>query len=337
MSGKSTYIRAIAMLQIMAQIGCYIPAESARLPVLYSLFARVSTDDSIELNLSTFSTEMREMAFILRNVNNKSLVIVDELGRATSTRDGLAIAAAVSEALLQSNATVFFVTHFADLAKGFANSIGVVNRHLQTITEYADGQIEVPLMRMMYRVSEGAETEVSYGIALAKAIGFPAAFIAHAEKIAAELRAQGQETEREKKEIEEARRRKLVTNLVRQLKLADESSAGDAELWQYLKQIHDDFWSKMLDSSEGDKNGEEDEGRDDGSSDEKDAHDDEAQERTAAVLQNMSAVSEERYAVKKVDDADFVDDDLDREFAHLYDSARTSDITIDDEDEDMRY
>ncbi|CAK7267954.1 MutS protein msh4 [Sporothrix epigloea] len=337
MSGKSTYIRAIAMLQIMAQIGCYIPADSARLPVLYSLFARVSTDDSIELNLSTFSTEMREMAFILRNVNNKSLVIVDELGRATSTRDGLAIAAAVSEALLQSKATVFFVTHFADLAKGFANSIGVVNRHLQTITEYADGQVEVPLMRMMYRVTEGAETEVSYGIALAKAIGFPTPFIAHAEKTAAELRAQGQETKCEKREIEEARRRKLVTNLVRQLKLAHESSAGDAELWQYLKHIHDDFWSKMLDSSEanGDKRGEDDEERDDESPDEVDAHDDEAQERTAVVLRNMSVVSEERYAVKKADDAAFSDEDLDQEFANLYDSASTSDvITIDDDDED---
>ena len=66
MSGKSTYIRSIAMLQIMAQIGCYVPAESARFPLLYSLFARVSTDDVLEANLSTFSVEMREMAFILR-------------------------------------------------------------------------------------------------------------------------------------------------------------------------------------------------------------------------------------------------------------------------------
>lgn len=69
MSGKSTYIRAIAMLQIMVQIGCYIPVESARIPVMYNLFARVSTDDTLEQNLSTFSIEMREMAFILRYYN----------------------------------------------------------------------------------------------------------------------------------------------------------------------------------------------------------------------------------------------------------------------------
>ncbi|CAK7274177.1 MutS protein msh4 [Sporothrix epigloea] len=323
MSGKSTYIRAIVMLQIMAQIGCYIPADSARLPVLHSLFARVSTDDSLELNLSTFSVEMREMAFILRNVNNKSLVIVDELGRATSTRDGLAIAAAVSEALLQSKATVFFVTHFADLAKGFANSIGVVNRHLQTITEYADGQLEMPLMKMMYRVTEGAETEVSYGITLARAIGFPASFIAHAEEVAAELRAQAQETKREKRDIEEARRRKLVTNLIRQLQLAHESSAGDAELWQYLKQIHDDFWAQMLNSSDA---GGGKENVDDAESGDEEAEGIETEERMTVSSREMSAVSEERYAVKKLDDADFFDEFLDQEDADSYDSEMASDI-----------
>ena len=71
MSGKSTYIRAIAMLQIMVQIGCYIPAESACIPIMYNLFARVSTDDILEQNLSTFSIEMREMAFILRYASSR--------------------------------------------------------------------------------------------------------------------------------------------------------------------------------------------------------------------------------------------------------------------------
>jgi DNA mismatch repair protein MSH4 len=185
-----------------------------------------------------------------RNVNNKSLVIVDELGRATGTRDGLAIATAMSEGLLQSNAIVYFATHFAELAKGFANNIGVVNRHLKTVTEFSESAIDVPIMKMMYRVAEGQETEVSYGIALAKAVGFPATFIAHAEKVAAELRAQSQVSKRDRQELEEAKRRKLVANLVRQLQLAHESDAGDEELAEYLKQIHDDFWAKMLGSSD---------------------------------------------------------------------------------------
>jgi DNA mismatch repair protein MSH4 len=135
MSGKSTYIRSAALLQVMAQIGCYVPAQYATFPVIHNLFSRVSTDDSIEANMSTFSVEMREIAFILRfecpmrlfvsfpsnlavrNIDNKSMAIIDELGRGTSTRDGLAIAIAVAEALLQSGAMVFFVTHFRTLGK----------------------------------------------------------------------------------------------------------------------------------------------------------------------------------------------------------------------------
>lgn len=106
MSGKSTYIRSIALLQIMAQIGSFVPAEYASFPIIHHIFARVSMDDNIESNLSTFSVEMREMAFILRNIDDKSLAIIDELGRGTSTQDGLAIAIAMSEALIQSKASV---------------------------------------------------------------------------------------------------------------------------------------------------------------------------------------------------------------------------------------
>jgi DNA mismatch repair protein MSH4 len=115
MSGKSTYIRMIALMQIMAQIGCFVPAEYAAFPIIHQLFVRMSTDDSIEANMSTFSIEMREMAFILNNIDHKSIAIIDELGRATSTRDGLAIALAISEALIQSNALIWFATHFNQL------------------------------------------------------------------------------------------------------------------------------------------------------------------------------------------------------------------------------
>lgn len=343
MSGKSTYIRAIAMLQIMAQIGCYIPAETARIPVMHSLFARVSTDDIMEQNLSTFSIEMREMAFILRNVNNKSLVIVDELGRATSTRDGLAIAIAMSEALLQSNATVYFATHFAELARGLANSIGVVNRHLKTVTHFSEGSaLDVPTMKMMYRVIEGPETEVSYGITLAKAVGFPPSFIAHAETVAAELRAQSQASKRDKQEIEEAKRRKLVANLVRQLQLANESDAGDEELAQYLKQIHDDFWAKMLSSSddkEGDVEDDEEDQEDEEGDYEYGEEEDEVEEDVA--LEESGPATDGQFAVKRSDEMDMFGDDLDDDnddnYGDLYrpGSAANAILIDDDDDEDM--
>ncbi|KEY76239.1 DNA mismatch repair protein Msh4 [Aspergillus fumigatus] len=103
MSGKSTYIRSLALMTIMAQIGCFVPAEYASFPVMHQLFARVSTSDDLEANVSTFAAEMREMAFILRNIEPRSIVIVDELGRGTSTTDGLAIAIAMLK--LSSKAT----------------------------------------------------------------------------------------------------------------------------------------------------------------------------------------------------------------------------------------
>ena len=117
MSGKSTYIRTVALMTIMAQIGCFVPATYCSMPIINQLFARVSMDDCIEANVSTFAGEMREMAFILRTIDQNSLAIIDELGRGTSTRDGLAIALAIAEALVNSKAMVWFVTHFKELGK----------------------------------------------------------------------------------------------------------------------------------------------------------------------------------------------------------------------------
>ncbi|KIH91946.1 hypothetical protein SPBR_01258 [Sporothrix brasiliensis 5110] len=318
MSGKSTYIRSIAMLQIMAQIGCYIPAES---------------------NQSTFSIEMREMAFILRNVNNKSLVIVDELGRSTSTQDGLAIAAAMSEALLQSNATVYFATHFSELAKALAINIGVVNRHLRTVTEYSESATHVPVMNMLYRVAEGPEPEVSYGIALAKAVGFPATFIAHAEKVAAELRAEAQASKRDRQEMEEAKRRKLVANLVRQLKLAYVSDAGDEELAEYLTQIYDDFCARMIGSIDDEDAIVEEDGNENECDDDGDGEHNGAEENMARVARKG------QYAVRKpsdlglfgggtdddVDDVDDVDDDYD----DLYRPGSAANAIVIEDDEEF--
>lgn len=130
MSGKSTFIRSIALLSIMAQVGSFVPASSASFPIIHNLFARVGMDDSIESNVSTFAAEMREIAFILRNLEKRSMAIVDELGRGTSTRDGLAIAIAIAEALVNSRALVWFATHFKDLATILSERNGVICLHL---------------------------------------------------------------------------------------------------------------------------------------------------------------------------------------------------------------
>jgi DNA mismatch repair protein MSH4 len=137
MSGKSTFIRTIALVQIMAQVGSFVPATYAAIPICDRLFTRLSTEDKPESNLGTFAVEMTEMNMILRypatdshafihfpiadfmnrQVTRDSLVIIDELGRGTSTQEGLAIALSMSEELIKTECRVFFATHFTELGQ----------------------------------------------------------------------------------------------------------------------------------------------------------------------------------------------------------------------------
>ncbi|KAF7558757.1 hypothetical protein G7046_g5408 [Stylonectria norvegica] len=243
MSGKSTYIRAVALLQIMAQIGSFVPAEYAAFPIIHNIFARVSLDDNIENNLSTFSVEMREMAFILRNVDEKSLAVIDELGRATSTRDGLAIAIAMSEALIQSKASVWFATHFTDLARVLADRPGVLNLHLAADSSTTEDGL--PQIMMLYKATSGAIAgEEHYGINLARAMGLPQRFIDEAEEVAKDLR---QKREANKQSSESAKllaRRKLILNLQEALKQARDSGSEEA-LPVYLQRLQEEFIVRM--------------------------------------------------------------------------------------------
>ncbi|CAJ0549703.1 Ff.00g033160.m01.CDS01 [Fusarium sp. VM40] len=243
MSGKSTYIRAVALLQIMAQIGSFVPAEYAAFSMIHSIFARVSLDDNIESNLSTFSVEMREMAFILRNIDDKSLAVIDELGRATSNRDGLAIAIAMSEALIQTKASVWFATHFIDLTKVLADRPGVLNLHLAvTSSTTEDG---LPHITMLYKATSGAiRDEEHYGINLARAIGLPQSFIEKAEEVSKDLKRKREASKRTSESAKLIARRKLILNLHEALKQAKESGSEEA-LPGYLQRLQEEFVSRM--------------------------------------------------------------------------------------------
>lgn len=242
MSGKSTYIRAVALLQIMAQIGSFVPAKYAAFSIVHSIFARVSLDDNIESNLSTFSVEMREMAFILRNINDKSLAVIDELGRATSNRDGLAIAIAMSEALIQSKASVWFATHFSDLTRAFAQRPGVLNLHLAATTSTtADG---LPHIKMLYKATTGAVGDEHYGINLARAIGLPQGFIDKAEEVAKDLRRKREASKRSSESSRLLARRNMILNLWAALKQARDSGTEEV-LLEYLKQLQTEFVIRM--------------------------------------------------------------------------------------------
>lgn len=243
MSGKSTYIRTVALLQVMAQIGCFVPAEYASFTIIHNLFSRTSTDDSIESNMSTFSAEMREMAFILRNINNKSLAIIDELGRGTSTRDGLSIAIAMAEALVQSKSLVLFATHFSELAQVLEDRPGVINLHLATETSVAED--DVPQMTMLYKIGSGPVQEENYGIKLARAIGFPWRFLNIAEDVANTLRQVSEAKKQSSESRKLVRRRKLVLNLRETLQQAHDSDMDDDTLRLYLQKLQAEFISRM--------------------------------------------------------------------------------------------
>lgn len=240
MSGKSTYIRSLALMAVMAQIGSFVPASYASFPIFRQLFARISMDDCIEANMSTFSAEMRETAFILRNVDERSMVIIDELGRGTSTRDGISIAIAIAEALVDSRALVWFVTHFRDLAIILGERNGVVNLHLAVELD-----TEKDRMTMLYRIANGYVQEKHYGLALARVVGLPPDVLQVAEKVSKALVTNAERRKRGSKAIAIARRRKLVLNLKEQLTHAKEGNMKGKVLWTWLKNLQDEFVSRM--------------------------------------------------------------------------------------------
>ena len=240
MSGKSTYIRSLALTTVMAQIGSFVPAQYASFPISHQLFARIATSDDLDANVSTFAAEMREMAFILRNIQPRSMVIIDELGRGTNTTDGLAIAIALAEALISSNALVWFVTHFHDLAQILAQRSGVINLHLAS-----DIAPDSSKMTMQYRITEGPVPHRRYGIALAQIADLPEAVWSKAREVSKEMDRLARRRNSSSRALAIAQKRKLLLSLREQLLLVRQESMDDATLRALLVKMQDDFALRM--------------------------------------------------------------------------------------------
>lgn len=240
MSGKSTYIRSLALVTVMAQIGCFVPAYYASFPISHQLFARVATSDDLDANVSTFAAEMREMAFILRNIQPRSMVIIDELGRGTSTTDGLAIAVALAEALISSNALVWFVTHFHDLARILSERSGVINLHLS-----AEIAPDASKVTMQYRIAEGAVPDHRYGLVLAQLVDIPAAVLNTAQSISDAMDKLARHKNNSSRAIAIAQKRKLLLSLREQLLLARNGTMDNTSLRTFLIKLQDQFVQHM--------------------------------------------------------------------------------------------
>lgn len=182
MSGKSTYMRQTALIVIMAQIGCFVPADSARISVVDKIFTRVGASDDLTAGQSTFMVEMSEVADILNNATPNSLVILDEVGRGTSTFDGISIARAVAEYICENKklgCKTLFATHYHELIEleneldGVKNYSIAVNKHGGTI-------------RFLRKIVRGGVDD-SYGVDVAKLAGLPAKVVNRAKELLQEM------------------------------------------------------------------------------------------------------------------------------------------------------
>ncbi len=182
MAGKSTYIRQVALITIMAQIGSFVPAKSARIGIIDKVFTRIGASDDLTRGQSTFMVEMTETANILNNATDRSLVILDEIGRGTSTYDGISIAWSVAEYLLTCEdkmAKTLFATHYWELTKMEEKVPGAVN-YTVAVHEKND---QIVFLRKIIR----GGTDKSYGIHVARLAGIPQPVITRAKELLSHL------------------------------------------------------------------------------------------------------------------------------------------------------
>lgn len=180
MGGKSTYMRQVALIVLLAHTGCFVPADAATIGPIDQIFTRIGASDDLASNRSTFMVEMSETAYILHHATEQSLVLMDEVGRGTSTFDGLALAHAVAEHLLQKNKSFsLFATHYFELTYLPEAHAAAVNMHLFALEQGQD-------IVFLHQIQPGPAGK-SYGIAVAKLAGLPVRALKSAQKHLNEL------------------------------------------------------------------------------------------------------------------------------------------------------
>ena len=182
MAGKSTYMRQVALIVLMAQIGSYVPAKKAEIGIVDSIFTRIGASDDLSTGQSTFMVEMNEVAYILKNATRNSLLILDEIGRGTSTFDGMSIARAVLEYVADKKllgAKTLFATHYHELTVLENTVKGVRNYNIAAVKHGDD-------LTFLRRIMAGSADE-SYGVEVAKLAGLPESVIERAKKILSDL------------------------------------------------------------------------------------------------------------------------------------------------------
>ncbi|KAI0935607.1 hypothetical protein AcV5_003986 [Taiwanofungus camphoratus] len=245
MSGKSTYLRQIGLLTVMAMCGCFVPAEYGSFRLHDALLTRLSNDDDMEKSLSTFANEMASSAMILGIATSNSLILIDEVGRGTSPREGVGISHAIAESLIKLKSYVFFATHFHELSATLSRQPAVVNLHLsvqrtrRSSTNFG--------MTFQYKIVDGAPEDLNhYGLDLARLADLPEDVVTEGRRVAINLTELEEREQRESHTSKIATRRKALLRLRTQLTQAlDHSSLPDEELAAYLARFQKDI-AKVL-------------------------------------------------------------------------------------------
>ena len=237
MAGKSTYMRQVALIVLMAQLGSFVPAQEADIGICDRIFTRVGASDDLASGQSTFMVEMTEVANILRNATRNSLLVLDEIGRGTSTFDGLSIAWAVIEHISNSKllgAKTLFATHYHELTE-LEGTIAGVKNYCIAVKEQGD---DIVFLRKIVR--GGADK--SYGIQVAKLAGVPDSVIARAKEIAEEL--SDADITAKAKEIAE------ISSNITQHKAVPKPDEVDMQQLSFFDTVKDDDIIRELDSLE---------------------------------------------------------------------------------------
>lgn len=257
-SGKTTYLLQVGTLCIMAHMGCYIPASFASMSLVDRLLTRITSSDGAiatsdaTANSSAFYREMCDTAYILNSSTSNSLVLLDEIGKSTSSDDGVPICFALCESLLEKQITTFFATHFLDMACKLEDLYPEVLVHMMSVqSENPNSAGEHPI-KSSFRMVDGCQTESGYGIDLAASAGWPPDTIT----LACQLRENEAELlggER-RVSIEFSRRAKidrLRRNVVEQLLIAKRSDMDSVNLHMFLHKLAVRFRQKMDEISDG--------------------------------------------------------------------------------------
>lgn len=235
MSGKSTYMRQVALITLMAQIGCFVPAKSAKITIVDKIFTRVGASDDLTAGQSTFMVEMSEVADILKNATKQSLVILDEVGRGTSTFDGISIATSVAEYIANTRVLgckTLFATHYHELIK-LADRIDGVNNYSVAVKKIGED------IKFLRKIVPGGVDD-SYGIEVAKLAGLPNKVLSRAKELLNEMElSKAQEKKSAVQDDQISFQSMGDDRILDRLKKTNVDEFTDAEAKAFLKELTD--------------------------------------------------------------------------------------------------